>query len=44
MLKGADMVFTYVANTTKEDKLLNDTGIYFPVMLKGRIVRDGGTP
>jgi len=44
MLRGADMVFTYVANTTKEDRLLNDMGIYFPVMLKGRIVRDGGTP
>ncbi len=44
MLKGSDMVFTYVANTTKEDKLLNDMSIYFPVMLKGRIVRDGSTP
>jgi len=44
MLKGADMVFTYVANTTREDKLLNDMRIYFPVMLKGRVVRDGGTP
>lgn len=44
MLEGADMVFTYVANTTSEDKLLNDMGIYFPVMLKGRIVREDDTP
>ena len=44
ILKGSDMVFTYVANTTSEDKLLNDTGIYFPVVLKGRFVRDAGTP
>ncbi|MEN6475027.1 MAG: hypothetical protein ABFD81_13515 [Syntrophaceae bacterium] len=44
MLTGADMVFTYVANTTREDKLLNDMSIYFPIMLKGRIVKDGGTP
>lgn len=39
-LKGADMVFTYVVNTTKEDSLLDDMSIYFPVMLKGRIVCD----
>jgi len=44
MLKGADMVFTYVANTTSEDKLLNDMSIYFPVMLKGRIAREDGAP
>jgi hypothetical protein len=44
MLSGADMVFTYVANTTSEDKLLNDMSIYFPVMLKGRVVKDGTTP
>ncbi len=39
-LKGEDMVFTYVVNTTKEDRLLDDMSIYFPVMLKGRIVFD----
>jgi hypothetical protein len=39
-LKGADMVFTYVVNTIKEDRLLDDMSIYFPVMLKGRIVCD----
>lgn len=38
MLKGADMVFTYVVNTTKEDRLFDDMSIYFPVMLKGRII------
>ena len=40
MLHGADMVFTYVVNTTKEDRLLKDMTIYFPIMLKGRINAD----
>lgn len=40
MLRGADMVFTYVVNTTKEDRLLKDMSIYFPIMLKGRINAD----
>ena len=44
MLKGADMVFTYVVNTTKEDRLFNDMSIYFPTMLKGRIVFDRSVP
>ncbi len=43
-LKGADMVFTYVVNTTKEDRLLNDMSIYYPAMLKGRIVSDRNVP
>ena len=40
MLHGADMVFTYVVNTINEDRLLKDTSIYFPIMLKGRINAD----
>ena len=40
MLRGADMVFTYVVNTTNEERLLKDMSIYFPVMLKGRISAD----
>ena len=37
ILSGADMVFTYVVNSTKEEVLLNDMSVYFPIMLKGRI-------
>ena len=44
MLKGADMVFTYVVNTTKEDRLLDDMSIYFPAMLKGRIISNRRVP
>ena len=44
MLRGADMVFTYVVNTTKEDRLLTDMTIYFPTMLKGRITADRAVP
>lgn len=44
MLRGADMVFTYVVNTTKEDRLLKDMTIYFPAMLKGRITADRTFP
>jgi hypothetical protein len=40
MLFGADLVFTYVVNTTEEDRLLKDMSIYFPIMLKGRIKAD----
>ncbi len=40
MLHGADMVFTYVVNTTREDRILNDMSIYFPNMIKGRIKTD----
>jgi len=43
-LKGADMVFTYVVNTTREDILLDDMSIYFPVMLKGRIIASQAVP
>ncbi|MEW6076291.1 MAG: hypothetical protein AB1724_00620 [Thermodesulfobacteriota bacterium] len=39
MLRGADMVFSYVINTTSADRLFSDMTIYFPVMLKGRIVK-----
>ncbi|MEW6334277.1 MAG: hypothetical protein AB1558_08400, partial [Thermodesulfobacteriota bacterium] len=41
MLRGAEMVFTYVANTTSEERLLNDMTIYFPVVLQGRIGTEG---
>lgn len=44
MLRGADMVFTYVVNTTKEESLLQDMSIYFPMMLKGRVNIDGAVP
>jgi hypothetical protein len=40
MLLGADMVFTYVVNTPRQDRLLQDMSIYFPVMLKGRVLAD----
>jgi hypothetical protein len=36
MLRGADMVFSYVVNTTSADRLFSDMTIYFPVLLKGR--------
>jgi hypothetical protein len=38
MLRGAEMVFSYVANTTSADRLFSDMTIYFPIMVKGRIV------
>jgi hypothetical protein len=44
MLCGADMVFTYIVNTTKEYRLLKDMSIYFPVMLKGRINTEPYSP
>jgi len=44
MLRGADMVFTYVVNSTKEERLLKDMTIYFPAMLKGRITADRTVP
>ncbi len=40
-LSGAEMAFTYVVNTTREDRLLSDMAIYFPTLLKGRIKADG---
>ncbi len=44
MLRGADMAFTYCVNTTREERLLTDMTIYFPIMLKGRIMADGAPP
>ena len=38
MLAGADMVFSYVVNTTSFDRIFSDMAIYFPVLLKGRII------
>lgn len=38
MLKGADMVFSYVVNSTSEKHVLGDMTIYFPVMLRGRVM------
>jgi len=40
MLTGADMVFSYVVNTTDFDRIFSDMTIYFPVLLKGRITGD----
>lgn len=38
-LRGPDMVFSYVVNTTSADRLFSDMSIYFPVLLKGKFVR-----
>jgi hypothetical protein len=43
MLRGAEMAFTYVVNTTKEDRLLKEMTIYFPAMVKGKITADRTT-
>jgi hypothetical protein len=40
MLMGAEMVFSYVVNTTNESMLLKDMSIYFPVILKGRLIAE----
>ncbi|MDY6823060.1 MAG: DUF4185 domain-containing protein [Thermodesulfobacteriota bacterium] len=40
MLSGADMVVSYVVNTLHADRLLSDMQLYYPVLLKGRIVGD----
>jgi hypothetical protein len=40
MLAGADMVFSYVVNTTSFDRIFSDMTIYFPILLKGRILTD----
>jgi hypothetical protein len=37
-LTGADIVFTYVVNSTDYGRLLRDHRIYYPVFLKGHIV------
>lgn len=39
-LGGADLVFSYVVNTTDPERLLTDMSIYFPVLLKGKIMTD----
>jgi hypothetical protein len=44
MLRGAEMAFTYVVNTTKEGRLLKEMTIYFPTMVKGRITADRIVP
>lgn len=44
MLRGAEMAFTYVANTTSEERLLRDMTIYFPAMVKGRMTADRTGP
>jgi hypothetical protein len=36
-LTGAGVVFTYAVNSTDSERLLKDTGIYYPVFLKGEI-------
>ena len=39
-LRGADLVLSYVVNTTDPERLLTDMSIYFPVLLKGKIISD----
>jgi hypothetical protein len=39
-VQGADMVFTYVVNTRLKDTLMNDSSIYYPVVLKGWVLGD----
>ena len=41
---GADLSFTYAVNTTDKDRIYDDTGIYYPKVLKGKITREKGTP
>ncbi len=41
MLSGADLVFTYVVNAARIERVLGDLSIYFPVMLRGEINVDG---
>jgi hypothetical protein len=40
-LGGAGMAFTYVANTPREELLLGDMQIYFPLPLRGEIAAPG---
>jgi hypothetical protein len=40
VIKGADLVLTYAVNSTEEERLLNDMDIYFPIVLKARIIYD----
>ncbi|MDY6904311.1 MAG: DUF4185 domain-containing protein [Thermodesulfobacteriota bacterium] len=39
VLTGTDMVFSYVVNTTNADRLVADMQLYYPVMIRGWIVR-----
>lgn len=41
---GADLAFTYAVNTTDKDRILDDTGIYYPKVLKGKITRKRACP
>ncbi|MFO7965334.1 MAG: DUF4185 domain-containing protein [Desulfobacterales bacterium] len=40
-IHGAEMAFSYVVNTTRRERLLNDMTIYFPVILKGWTKAEG---
>ncbi len=37
-LTGVDLVFSYVVNTTAPERLLTDMSLYFPIMLKGKML------
>lgn len=36
-LSGSDLIFTYVVNRTDFGDLVNDSGVYYPRFLKGRV-------
>jgi hypothetical protein len=40
MLSGGEMALTYVVNANREDRILGDMSLYFPLMVKGRIILD----
>jgi Domain of unknown function (DUF4185) len=40
-LAGADLVFTYVVNRTGFGDLVNDSSVYYPRFLKGRVEQPG---
>jgi len=41
---GADLAFTYAVNTTDKDRILDDMGIYYPKVLKGKITLKRARP
>lgn len=41
---GADLAFTYAVNTMDKDRILDDTGIYYPKVLKGKITMKRARP
>ena len=41
---GADLSFTYAVNTTDKDRIYDDMGIYYPIVLKGKISRKRARP